>query len=420
MEFIEVALPHTHTKGYKYRIYPTKLEEQYLLQVFGTVRYIYNYCLDKHTKAYEAFKADPTLPAPKAYAGEYYKWHTEARDQQAEAAKLDPEQEAWLGIAPAMAVIGKLRHLEQAFKNTFRRIKLGDKPGFPSFKSRDSKQSMTLSGPAFRVQDGRLWLAKLPSTIKVKWSRELPSEPSSVTVSRTPSGEYYASFVCKYTPVRLPQLTTEVGIDVGVRTFATLSTGEKIASPRHYQILQKRQARLQRKLAKQTKGSNSSKRTRTTLARTYAKVTNQRHDFQHKVTTKLISENQVICIEDLNVQGMVKNRNLAKSIITSGFTTFFNYLEYKAKEQHRQIVKAPRFFPSTNLCSCCHKQPSEKIKLSVKTWACEYCGAILDRDVNAAKNLLYVADQSRHVWSTSLKTVFSAPITMIMYQARTA
>ena len=419
MEFEEVALPHTHTKGYKFRLYPNKLEEQYLLQVFGTVRYIYNYCLDKHNKAYEAFKADPALLAPVPYAGNYYKWYTEARDQQAEAAKLYPSQEAWLSIAPAMAIGQKLRHLEAAFKSTFGRLKKGQTPGFPNFKSRDSKQSMSLPRAAFRVQDGRLWLAKLSSTIKVEWSRELPSEPSSVTISRTPSGEYYASFVCKYTPVRLPRSTNEIGIDVGVRTFATLSTGEKIDSPRHYQILQRRLARLQKRLAKQTKGSNSYKRTKAILARTHARIANQRHDFHHKLSTKLINKNQVICIEDLNVKGMVSNHNLAKSIITSGFSNFFRLLEYKAKEQHRQIVKAPRFFPSTNLCSCCHKQPSEKIKLSVKAWTCQYCGASLDRDVNAAQNLLYVADQTRHIWSTSLKTVFLAPITMIMYQART-
>ena len=409
----------TYTKGYKFRLYPNKLEEQYLAQVFGTVRYIYNHCLDRHTKAYEAFKADPSQPRPVVYVSAYYQWYNEAKQQQAIEARLDPEKTEWLSAAPAVAVQQELRHLEWAFKNTFRRLKSGEKPGFPKFKSKDGYQSMTLVGTAFRVQDGRLCLAKLPSTIKVNWSRELPSEPSSVTVSRTPSGEYYASFICQYTPVRVAA-TAEVGIDVGVRTFATLSTGEKIDSPRHYQILQRRLAKLSKRLAKQVKGSNSYKRTRGLLARTHAKITNQRLDFHHKVTTKLTHENQVICIEDLNVKGMVSNRNLAKSIITSGFGNFFNLLEYKAKEQYRNLIVAPRFFPSTNLCSCCHKQPSEKIKLSVKAWTCEYCGAVLDRDINAAQNLLYVADQTRPIWRNIPESVFKAKIINIEYQDRLA
>jgi putative transposase len=138
------------------------------------------------------------------------------------------------------------------------------------------------------------------------------------------------------------------------------------------------------------------------------------------LSTKLISENQAICIEDLHVKGMVSNRHLAKSIITSGFGAFFGYLAYKAEEQHRKLILAPRWFPSTSLCSCCHKQPSQRIKLSVKSWTCEYCQAELDRDINAANNLLYVADQTRAIWQDSHKTIFKAPISKIMYQARTA
>lgn len=248
---------------------------------------------------------------------------------------------------------------------------------------------VALTRSAFTFRDGRLTLAKMAGPLALVWSRLLPegAEPTTVTVSRDAAGRWFVSLLCddpSITP--LPATETAVGIDAGLEHLLTLSTGEKIANPRHERRDRARLANAQRMLAKKTKGSANQAKARLKVARVHGRIADRRRDHLHQLTTRLVRENQTLVIEDLTVRNMVKNHTLARAISDAAWSQFRSLLEYKAQWYGRDVVVVDRFFPSSKLCSACGTL-QDKLPLRVRSWTCD-CGTTHDRDVNAAKNLL--------------------------------
>jgi len=364
--------------AYKYRLYPTKDQEKYLNQMFGACRKVYNLMLDKSIQEYEAYKLDNALPKPEVSGYSYIKNLTILKQE---------EEYSWLYDYINCAMQQKLLDLGTSFTNFFRGCKSKKKIGYPKFKSRYGKNSFRLTPLYFKLVDNKLKIAKLDSLIKVRWDRELPSEPSQITISKTPSGEYYVSFLC----ISEPQLTNGsdvIGIDLGVKDLIVTSDGEILANPKHYTKYQSKLKLYQRRLSRKVKGSNNRNRARIKVARLHNKISNLRSDTLHKLSRTLVNRCKTIIIKDLNVVGMSKNHNLAKHILDSGFSLFRKMLEYKVIESNWcNLVLADRWYPSTQLCSSCNTKSKVKIELSVRKWTCQHCNIEHNRDLNASKNL---------------------------------
>uniref|UniRef100_UPI0039813B47 RNA-guided endonuclease InsQ/TnpB family protein n=1 Tax=Streptomyces sp. 061-3 TaxID=2789268 RepID=UPI0039813B47 len=262
---------------------------------------------------------------------------------------------------------------------------------YPRFKSRKkSRKSAEYTTSGFRFRDGRLTLAKMAEPLDIVWSRPLPegAKPSTVTVSQDSAGRWFVSMLCDDPTVK-PRSATDaaVGVDVGLNHLLTLSTGEKIANPRHERTDRARLAKAQRALARKATGDGANRRkARLKVAKIHARIADRRRDGLHKLTTRLVRENQTIVIEDLTVRNMVKNRSLARAISDAAWAEFRSLLEYKAQWYGREVIAVDRFFPSSKLCSVCGTLQG-KMPLHVRSWTCA-CGATHDRDVNAARNLL--------------------------------
>jgi putative transposase len=257
---------------------------------------------------------------------------------------------------------------------------------------------------AFRYETGnrRLILAKT-GVIRIKWDRPLPSEPTSVTLIREPSGRYFVSFVVEVETAPLPQTGQSVGIDFGVARLATLSSGERIANPKHLHCRQSRLALLQRRLAQKKKGSKRRTLAKRAVARCHEKIANARKDTLNKLTTRSVRDFDVICVEDLNLRGMVKNHALARSLSDAGIGMAVRMLDEKAERYGKQVIRVDRFFPSSKLCSCCgHLLPA--LPLSIREWTCPHCGTRHDRDLNAAHNIL-AAGQAVSAHGATVKPV---------------
>ena len=374
-----------YLKGFKYRIYPNQDQIHLLENTFGCCRYIYNQLLDYNGKQYQQYLTDNTIAKPRVSGFDL--------TTQLGYLKLDPTKD-WLYNVSSVALQQTALDLGAAFQNFFKK-----RTKYPNFKKKSSNQSFRLTVDGYRLTDKGFLIAKCKSPIKVKWSRDLPSKPSQCTISRTPSGKYYVSFLCEFNPLKTDGKGT-LGIDAGITDIATMSDGSSLPNPRHYVKAQKRLKYLQRRLSKKQKGSNNRNKARLKVAKLHEKISNQRKDYLHKLSTKLINENQVIGIESLKVSNMVKNHKLAKHIADAGWSMFRDMLLYKAYlSQHCKIVLADPYFPSTQICSCCGQKPSAKIKLGVKAWKCDSCGAEHHRDHNAAKNLERLA---RH-WFNELR-----------------
>ncbi|CAM5450238.1 transposase [Streptomyces narbonensis] len=279
-----------------------------------------------------------------------------------------------------------LRHLQTAFAHFF-----GKRAKYPRFKSRKrSRKSAEYTTSAFRFREGRLTLAKMSEPLDIIWSRPLPegAEPSTVTISQDEAGRWFVSMLCEDTSVRpLPETDTAVGIDVGLDHLLTLSTGEKVSNPRHERRDRAALARAQRSLVRKAPGDGANRRkARRKVAKIHARIADRRRDGLHKLTTRLVRENQTLVIEDLSVRTMVKNRSLARAISDAAWSEFRSMLEYKAAWYGREVIAVDRFFPSSRLCSHCGKL-AKSMPLRVRTLKCEGCGTTHDRDVNAAKNL---------------------------------
>lgn len=361
-------------KGLKFRIYPNKEQEIQLAKTFGSCRFVYNKLLSDSIEEYTLFKEDPLkYPKPEISINEFCSKLVTLKHS---------EETLWLSDVSSVALQQASRHLVSAFNTFFKKGK-----GYPKFKSKRDRQSSSFTEKTYRLKDNKLHLPRFDSGIKVKWSRDLPCDPSTCTVSKNSSGKYYASFVCEYIPNRVSGTGT-VGIDVGITDLAVMSTGEFIKNPKHYIKYQQKLAKCQRKLSKKQKGSKNRNKARIKVARIHEKIANSRLDHLHKLSSRIISENQAIAIESLMVKNMVKNRKLAKHISDAGWGLFREQLKYKILEtKEGKLVLADPYFPSTQICNSCLKRPKTKIKLGVTKWTCTSCNTTHQRDLNAALNL---------------------------------
>lgn len=365
-------------RGFKYRIYPNASQRDQIARTLGCCRFVYNRALDVKKTAYsETGKSIAANDLIKMIPT----W------------KRDPET-SWLAQADSMALQQSIRDLDRAYKNFFRRVREGGKPGFPKFKSRrHARQSYRTNGGKV-VDRNHIALPKL-GNVRAKVSRPLQGRFMSVTVSLDAVGRYFATFLCTDVPSKdAIAADREVGIDLGVETLATLSDGTKIGNPRHLKKYEHRLAREQRKLSRRKGARRGEKQSmrymkqRKRVARVHAKIADARTDALHKVTTMLADENQVLCMEDLNAKGMVRNHHLAKAVSDVSFGEFARLLEYKCAGRGRTLVKVDRFYPSSKTCSVCGHR-LDALSLSVRSWDC---------DVNAARNIL--AEGKRILFNT--------------------
>lgn len=359
---------------YSFRLDPTPAQRRALGRAFGCARVVFNDAIAARRDAREAGAPFPT---------------DAALSKALTAAKRTPER-AWLGEVSAVVLQQALADANTAYRNFFASIRgtrKGRKLGAPRFRSRkDRAQSIRFTRAArFRVlPNGRLRLP-LIGDVPVRWSRELPSEPSTVTVTVDAAGRYHASFVVDAPDQPLPTSQSEVGIDLGLTHFAVLSDGTKVDAPRIARKAQAKLAKAQKELARRQKGSANREKSRRKVARAHARVGDTRRDWLHKLSTKVVRENQAIYVEDLAVSGLARTR-LARSVNDAGWSTFVAMLEYKARRAGRTFGRVDRWFPSTRLCSACGAIGEAK-PLHVRTWTCG-CGTTHDRDVNAAINIL--------------------------------
>lgn len=367
-------------KGFKFPIYPSVEQKQLLEQTFGCCRYVYNRGLAEAKSEFKTYlELTNTLPLnpPSKPDVSGYGFVNRLTQYKEDLSSY------WLNEVSAVALQQAMLHLGHAFTTFFK-----NKKGYPKFKKKQQDQSFNLMKTGFSIKDGQFKIAKCKDPIKVVFSRQLPSEPSSCTISRTSTGKYYVSFTCEY----LPKPTTgigAIGIDLGIKDFAVLSNSTRIANPKNYLKAQQILKRRQQALSRCKPGSNRRNKARIAVAKIHAYVSNTRHDFQHKLSRQLVNENQVIGAEKLMVKNMVQNRHLAKHISDASWASFTQKLQYKVIEsQYATLVYMDPFFPSSHLCSKTGIKLGRKLNLAEREWWCHHCGHIHDRDVNAAQNIL--------------------------------
>ena len=366
-------------KSYKFRIYPTEEQKIFFAKTFGCVRKVYNLMLNDRKKSYEEVKNDPskkmTFPTPAKYKKEF----------------------PFLKEVDSLALANAQLHLDKAYKNFFR-----DKSvGFPRFKSKKNPvQSYTTNnqnGTVALIDSKFIKVPKLKSLIRIKLHRQPKGMIKSATISRHASGKYYISLLCKEEINELPKTNSAIGIDLGITDFAILSDGQKIDNNRFTSKMEKKLKREQRKLSKRallaknkgiplSEAKNYQKQKRK-VARLHEKVMNQRTDFLNKLSTEIIKNHDIICIEDLNVKGMLRNHKLARSISDVSWSSFVAKLQYKADWYGREIIKVNQWFPSSQICSECGHKDGKK-PLDIREWTCPICHTHHDRDINASINIL--------------------------------
>ncbi len=361
---------------YQYRFYPTDQQQQSLARLFGCVRVVWN-------DALALCKQSEKLPG-----------YNKLSCLLTQAKKTD--QRKWLSDVSSVPLQQSLRNLDVAYKNFFNSRNgkmLGKTVGTPRFKKKTNSQSAEFTKAGFSVKNGEVYLAKI-GTIKPIWSRELPSLASSVTVIKDCANRYFLSFVVEVEPNITVAKNQSIGIDLGVKTFAVMSNGEKALSPsysKHDRTIRK----LQRKLARQQKDSKRRNNTRIKIAKLHNQIADTRKDFLHKLSTKIVNDNQVIVLEDLNVSGMVKNRRLSRAISLQGWREFRTLCEAKSEKLNRDFRVINRWQPTSQICSCCGFRWG-KIDLRVRSILCLSCGTEQERDENASRNIEMVGMGHRH------------------------
>lgn len=361
---------------YNFRLYPTASQRDALANAFGCARTVYNDGLRIRRQAYEV-----GLP---------YVQDTELQKQVITRAKRTPER-AWLAEVSSVVLVQALSDLHTSYRNFFASAtgrRKGGKLQAPRFRSRkDGRQSIRLTRNGFSLRpDGRLFLAKI-GEVAVRWSRPLPSAPSSVAIIKDSADRYFASFVVLTDPDEvLPQATNEVGIDLGLTHFAVLSDGRKVTSPKFLRRAERKLRKAQQSFSRKQKGSNNQRKARLKVARLHARVADARRDHHHKLSTQIIRENQAVYVEDLAVKGLARTR-LAKSVYDAGWAQFVAMLEYKAARYGRIFARVDRWLPSSQTCHACMVIDGKK-PLNVRVWTCGACKTEHDRDVNAARVIL--------------------------------
>jgi len=362
---------------YRYRIYPTDLQKTALAQLFGCVRVVWNdtlaFCIDTHQKGEK-----------KPNDNELVKRLTQVKKT---------EEKIWLNDVSSVPLQQSVRDLGVAYKNFFSSCtgkRKGKKVRPPKFKSRKGKQTARFTDNAFKIFPDKVELTKI-GELEIVWSRPLPSEPSSVTVIKDPANRYFLSFVVEINPPKLPDNGKSIGVDLGIIDFATLSTGEKIKSPKPLKENIKKLRKLQKSLSRKQIGSKRREIAKLKVARLHAQIKDIRDDFLHKLSTKLIHENQVIVLEDLNTAGLLRNHKLARAISDLGWRSFRDMLAAKAEMYGREFRVIDRWEPTSQRCSCCNQIGGKK-ELKVREWTCLFCGTTHDRDINAAINILVASN----------------------------
>ena len=358
--------------AYKFRLYPNEEQRIYLAKTFGCTRFVYNRMLAERIESYEENKEldikTMKYPTPAQYKSEF----------------------EWLKEVDSLALANAQMNLDKAYKNFFR-----DKSvGFPKFKSKKSNYSSyttnNQNGTVY-IEGNHIKIPKLKSMIKIEQHRQFTGLIKSCTISQVPSGKYFISILVDSEIIKLPETGNKIGVDLGIKEFAITSDGDFFSNTKHLKKSEKRLAKLQKDLSRKQNGSNNRKKAKIKVAKLHEKISNQRKDMLHKISTQLINENQVIVIEDLKVSNMIKNHKLAKSIADASWSEFRRMLEYKAKWYGREIIIAPSNYASSQLCSNCGNKSSQTKDLSCRTYICPVCGMIMDRDINASKNLLKLA-----------------------------
>ncbi len=368
-------MKHEIKRTYRYRIYPNSEQRQELARTFGCSRWVYNWALETKTKAY--------------YQDEESLSFTDLSGRLTD--KKRKEETEWLSEVSAVTLQQSLRNLNQAFTNFFE-----GRAEYPSFKSKKAGQTARYVGTAFDIREEngkrKLRLSKMPGLINIRWSRELPSKPSSCTVTKNAAGQYHVCFVCTEEAHLLPRVNGEdgdlefVGVDLGIESLVTLSTGEKVGNPRWFENEYDRLRREQQKLSRKEKGSNNWERQRKRVAKIHQRIQDRRKDFIEKLTTRLVENFDVIVVEDLSVKSMQQNGSLARHIGQAGWSQIVRRLRDKCEWYGRTLVIADKWFPSSQRCSECGHIGGKK-PLDVRDWTCSECGEDHDRDINAAKNL---------------------------------
>lgn len=358
-------------KAYKYRFYPTEEQATNLAQTFGCARVVYNKGLELRKASWENNQVSLS-------GNDTIKMLPEWKRQ---------DDYSWLNDVSSVVLQQKLLDLDKGFKNFFKGPKSNRKVGYPKFKSKHSHlDSVRYTKSGFAYKGGQIKLAKHKEPLNIVWSRPLPKDanPSSVTVSRNKAGQYHISILVEENTEHLPEINKTIGLDLGIKDHVTTSDGTKHQLP-DLSKLEKKIEKLQKRHSNKEKGSKNKEKARLKLSKAWLDLTNKRNDHLHKLSTTLVNENQVICVEDLNISGMVKNHKLARSISRQSWYTFTKMLEYKSEWYGRELIKIDRFYPSSKTCYEC-KAVVDKLPLNIREWTCT-CGATLDRDINAAKNI---------------------------------
>jgi putative transposase len=353
-------------RAYKYRFYPPDEQSVILAQTFGCCRFVYNWGLWTRKTAY--FQHEQSL---------YY------NDLAAMLPALK-EQYPWLREVSAVPLQQALRHLDRAFVNFFE-----GRARYPTFKKKRYEQSATYAINAFTWDGMALTLAKMNTPLDIRLHRPLPKgcKPSSVTITKDGVNRYFVSILVTEDIESFPVVKKMVGLDLGIKSMVALSTGETVGNPKYFAQDEKKLAKAQRRHAKKKKGSKNRSKARMIVAKIHARINDCRRDYQHKLSRRIVHENQVICVESLAVKNMVKNHSLAKAISDVGWGEFVRQLEYKASWYGRTLVKIDRWYPSSKTCYAC-KQVLDSLPLDIREWVCPACGVVHDRDTNAALNIL--------------------------------
>ncbi len=355
-------------RAYKYRIYPTDEQKHNFARTFGCVRFVYNWALRERTDAYYQ-------------RGE--RWYY-AQMSSALTALKKQDMYAWLNEVSSVPTQQSLRHLDKAMLNFFE-----GRAEYPTFKKKSHAQSAEYTTSAFKWDGSTLTLAKQKEPLAIVWSRPLPDgvKPSSITITKDEANRYFVSLLVEEDIQPLPVVNKMVGLDLGLKSMVITSDGHTYGNPKFFAKDEKKLARLQRRQAKKKKGSRNRNKARLKVAHVHKKIADRRRDYQHKLSTQIIRENQVVCVESLHVKNMVKNHCLAKAISDVGWSEFVRQLEYKAQWYGRTLVKIDKWYPSSKRCfECGHILDS--LSLEVRSWTCPECGVFHDRDLNAAKNVL--------------------------------